>query len=198
MAEDIKDLRDVIRIKNLTHQLMPAIKEHQKIRCKRCGVDFLSLARWEQDGKVLLRQITPFGSMLNRPGLDSALGRMTKNTAYESKLSGLIDEYVGNTYFGTATGLLKNQMYRKVAYMFSIPRQIKYVYYQSWLTFAVDDMYMYVFNISIKEPNTSKLTGIPLSAKSSSLYDMIETAKENGTVLEIPVQIISVRHVKKE
>lgn len=99
MAEEKKSITLLEYIREKEH-LVDSVKEDTKVLCKKCRTDFRSIRRWEIDGKIVLRQISVFGSILNKTHPESAVERMKHNTAFEPKLAGLIDSYTGTyTYF---------------------------------------------------------------------------------------------------
>lgn len=154
MAEEKKGtkLGDFIREK---YVLLQPTKENRMVSCLKCQMDFLSTERWEVNGRIILQKISNFGKTeFERASENSALYRMQKNTAFESKLSGIIDEFVGNTYFCRFTG---------AKFMFTIPDKIKYLIpFTANRYMAVSDTYIYVLLPYVRR-RKSLIPGYPLT-----------------------------------
>lgn len=117
---------------------------------------------------------------------------------------GLIDDYSsGLTYFCTIKHKINKDKTHKIVFMFSPQEQIGYIFVADLKNLiAVSPNYLYMLNkINWSPGNVGHISAIPLNTSLgppiankpfiSFLNDAKEIAENNGTLLKIPIVIVS-------
>lgn len=193
MAEDKKSIT-LLEYIRAVEKLIDPVNEDVKVSCRKCRSDFRSVRRWEIDEKIVLRQLSDFGSMLTKRGIENAIGRMTYNSAFEPKVADIIDSYTGKyTYFcrGSMAISYKNT---GLKYFFQTNEQIRKIFVDpvDKRTYAVGDKYLYDLftrtdTIFICPLNTSLSTARPITRLASFFMKDYTAGGQDSEIAITPI-----------